>query len=65
MDEAAERRKRLKSMRDAAEATPSSSIGSYTPCAGSAVRICACIWLEEWGPLTAMLPRMVRPCLAH
>ena len=31
MDEAAERRKRLKSMRDAAEATPSSSTGRYTP----------------------------------
>ncbi len=51
MDEAAERRKRLKSIRDAAEATPASSSGICHPCAGSVVRIRACAWLRRRGPL--------------
>lgn len=51
MDEAAERRKRLKSIRDAAEATPSSTSGSCHPCAGSTVRVRACICQGGRGPL--------------
>ena len=75
MDEAAERRKRLKSMRDAVQASPSSSNGRAPPGAGSAQRAhaCALAW-SRGGPLVDALglrqnsltgaPRMQRHQLA-